>query len=177
MRGSVEDGESQKLFLQKCGFINMDLINLINKYKNKILDDSILIEYDLFFNNLFKEHCKFVFDDDKELKELNDVILKIKKIDKNAEIYVNTYGINFENKKIFIYADTLWIDTIVKLDEMFNIFRDFSEIEPSDIVSLDINETIDGTVSLVFSLDGRIEDYESFIRNRRLSKIKSLYWD
>ncbi len=171
------NGESQKLFLQKCGFINMDLINLINKYKNEILDDSILIEYDLFFNNLFKENCKFVFDDDKELKELNDVILKIKKIDKNAEIYVNTYGINFKNKKIFIYADTLWIDTVVKLNEIFNIFRVFSKIEPSSIVSLDIDETIDGTVSLVFSLDGKIEDYESFIRNRRLSKIKSLYWD
>ncbi len=155
----------------------MDLINLINKYKNEILDDSILIEYDLFFNNLFKENCKFVFDDDKELKELNDVILKIKKIDKNAEIYVNTYGINFKNKKIFIYADTLWIDTVVKLNEIFNIFRVFSKIEPSSIVSLDIDETIDGTVSLVFSLDGKIEDYESFIRNRRLSKIKSLYWD
>ena len=63
------DRESPKLFLQKCGLINMDLIKLINKYKNKILDDSILIEYDLFFNNLFKENCKFVFDNDKELKE------------------------------------------------------------------------------------------------------------
>ena len=167
------NGESQKLFLQKCGFINMDLINLINKYKNEILDDSILIEYDLFFNNLFKENCKFVFDDDKELKELNDVILKIKKIDKNAEIYVNTYGINFKNKKIFIYADTLWIDTVVKLNEIFNIFRVFSKIEPSSIVSLDIDETIDGTVSLVFSLDGKIEDYESFIRNRRAGKQKA----
>ena len=129
------DRESPKLFLQKCGLINMDLIKLINKYKNKILDDSILIEYDLFFNNLFKENCKFVFDNDKELKELNDVILEIKKIDKNAEIYVNTYGINFKNKRIFIYADTLWIDTIVKLDEIFNIFRGFSKIEPSSIVS------------------------------------------
>ena len=155
----------------------MDLINLINKYKNEILDDSILIEYDLFFNNLFKENCKFVFDDDKELKELNDVILKIKKIDKNSEIYVNAYGVPFKNKKIFIYADTLWIDTVVKLNEIFNIFRVFSKIEPSSIVSLDIDETIDGTVSLVFSLDGKIEDYESFIRNRRLSKIKSLYLD
>ena len=79
--------------------------------------------------------------------------------------------------QIFIYADTLWIDTVVKLNEIFNIFRVFSKIEPSSIVSLDIDETIDGTVSLVFSLDGKIEDYESFIRNRRLSKIKSLYWD
>lgn len=90
---------------------------------------------------------------------------------------MNTYGINFKNKRIFIYADTLWIDTIVKLDEIFNIFRGFSKIEPSSIVSLDIDETIDGTISLVFSLDGSTEDYESFIRNRRLSKIKSLYWD
>ena len=71
----------------------------------------------------------------------------------------------------------MWIDTVVKLNEIFNIFRVFSKIEPSSIVSLDIDETIDGTVSLVFSLDGKIEGYESFIRNRRLSKIKSLYWD
>jgi len=155
----------------------MDLIKLINEYQNKILDDSILIEYDLFFNNLFKENCKFVFDDNKRLKELNDVISEIKKMDKNAEIYVNTYEINFKNKEIFIYADTLWIDTVVKLNEIFNIFKSFSKIEPSDIVLLDIDETIDGTVALVFPLDGRIEDYESFIRNRMLSKIKSLYWD
>ena len=56
------DRESPKLFLQKCGLINMDLIKLINKYKNKILDDSILIEYDLFLIIYLKKIAKFVFD-------------------------------------------------------------------------------------------------------------------
>ena len=155
----------------------MNLIEIVNKYQNEILDKSILGEYGLFFNEVAENRCKFVIDELEELEELNCVIRKIVVEDKNAEIYVNTYGIDFEEENIYIYADSLWINTMLEVKEIYDFFEDFHKIEPTDIVSLVEDETIDGTVALVILANGIEENYRSFIKKRKLSKIKSLYWD
>lgn len=155
----------------------MNLIEIVNKYQNEILDKSILVEYGLFFNEVAENRCKFVIDELEELEELNCVIRKIVVEDKNAEIYVNTYGIDFEEENIYIYADSLWINTMLEMKEIYDFFEDFHKIEPTDIVSLVEDETIDGTVVLVILANGIEENYRSFIKKRKLSKIKSLYWD
>jgi predicted amidohydrolase len=155
----------------------MNLIEIVNKYQNEILDKSILVEYGLFFNEVAENRCKFVIDELEELEELNCVIRKIVVEDKNAEIYVNTYGIDFEEENIYIYADSLWINTMLEVKEIYDFFEDFHKIEPTDIVSLVEDETIDGTVALVILANGIEENYRSFIKKRKLSKIKSLYWD
>ena len=149
----------------------MNLNELIKKYQKKISDDSILIEYELFFNN---NYCSFAID---EYKKLNNIISKIKESDKNAKIYVCTYGVEFMDNGIHIYGDTLWIDTSINVDKIYDFFKTSKEIEPSDIVLLSDDETIDGVVTLVFMSDGMVEDYKSFIENVQLNKIKSLYWD
>ena len=141
----------------------MDLIKVIYEHQSEILNDSILIEYDLFFKNLIEKRCRFVIDDNEELEELNHVISKIKRKDSNAEIFVSTYGIDFANEPIHIYADTLWINTIIELEEILDFFRNFPKIEPSDIVLLEGNETIDGTVALAVLSDDKVEEYKSFI--------------
>ena len=155
----------------------MNLIEIVNKYQNEILDKSILVEYGLFFNEVAENRCKFVIDELEELEELNCVVRKIVVEDKNAEIYVNTYGIDFEEENIYIYADSLWINTMLEVKEIYDFFEDFHKIEPTDIVSLVEDETIDGTVALVILANGIEENYRSFIKKRKLSKIKSLYWD
>lgn len=155
----------------------MNLIEIVNKYQNEILDKSILVEYGLFFNEVAENRCKFVIDELEELEELNCVIRKIVVEDKNAEIYVNTYGIDFEEENIYIYADSLWINTMLEVKEIYDFFEDFHKIEPTYIVSLVEDETIDGTVALVILANGIEENYRSFIKKRKLSKIKSLYWD
>ena len=155
----------------------MNVIEIVNKYQNEILDKSILVEYGLFFNEVAENRCKFVIDELEELEELNCVIRKIVVEDKNAEIYVNTYGIDFEEENIYIYADSLWINTMLEVKEIYDFFEDFHKIEPTDIVSLVEDETIDGTVALVILANGIEENYRSFIKKRKLSKIKSLYWD
>lgn len=155
----------------------MDLIKIINMNQNKISVDGILIEYDLFFGNLNKKLCRFAIDDNEELERLNNVILEIREIDKNVEIYVNTYGIDFTNEIMYIYGDTLWINTIIEIEELLNLFRNYPKVAPSDILLLEEDETIDGTVALVVLPDGKVEDYGSFIEKRQISKIKSLYWD
>lgn len=154
----------------------MNFIDLINKYKNKIKDKTFLVEYDLFFDINSRDFCKFAIDDSKELKELDDTILRIKEIDKSVEIYVNTYEIIFIDKKLFIYSDTLWINTEISLEDINKIFKN-TEIEPGyiDLLSDVINNEED--VELVISSINKIEDYDLFINKRQLSKIKSLYWN
>lgn len=155
----------------------MNFIEVVRKYQDKILDDGVLIEYNLFFNNLYEEYCRFSIDEHEELEKINDVILKIKESDKNAEIYVCTYGIDFMDDEIYIYGDTLWIDTIIDLEKIYTYFENSREVEPSDIVLLSEDEMIDGIVALVFTSNGNVEDYKSFIEKKELNKIKSLYWD
>ncbi|MBD5523581.1 MAG: hypothetical protein HDR04_04025 [Lachnospiraceae bacterium] len=155
----------------------MSLAEIIEKYQKEIADESILIEYNLFFTNVVKQDCKFVLDDSTEIRELDDILLTIKRIDKNAEIYVSTYGISYLNNKIFIYADTLWINTIMEIKEISNLFKNNPNIEPSDIALWDEDETMDGAAALVVLEDGKGESYKSLIEKREPGKIKSLYWD
>lgn len=129
----------------------MSLVEIIKKHQKEIANDNILIEYNLFFANVAKQDCKFVLDDSTEIKELDN--------------------------KLFIYADTLWINTIIEIKEISHLFKKNLNIEPSDIASLAENETIDGVVALVVLEDGKVESYKSFIKKRELDKIKSLYWD
>ena len=97
--------------------------------------------------------------------------------DRNAEIYVNTYGIDFMEENMHIYADSLWIDTILEEKEIYSFFRNSRKVEPTDIVSLEDDETVDGTIALVMAVEGKVTDYNSFIKEKQLCKIKSLYWD
>ena len=146
----------------------MNLIEIVNKYQKEILDKSILVEYGLFFNEVAENRCKFVIDELEELEELNCVIRKIVVEDKNAEIYVNTYGIDFEEENIYIYADSLWINTMLEMKEIYDFFEDFHKVEPTDIVSLVEDETIDGTVALVILANGIEENYRSFIKKKKV---------
>lgn len=77
------------------------------------MNEGLLIEYGLFFENILKQHCTFVLDNDNSIGILNNVLLRIKESDKNAEIYVNTYGIDFIKENLYIYSDTLWINTVI----------------------------------------------------------------
>lgn len=159
------------------GETNMNLIELVSKYQSEILDNNILIEYGLFFSQATENRCKFVIDEDEELEALKSVILRLIAKDKNAEIYVNTYSMDFTEVNTHIYADSLWIDTTLEVEEIYSFFKDSRKVEPTDIVLVEDDETIDGTVALVVSAGGQVENYGSFIEKRKLCNIKSLYWD
>jgi len=155
----------------------MNLIELVKTYEREISDDSILVEYALYFKEVAVNRCKFVIDVHEELQILKDVFLKLMAKDKNAEIYVNTYSMDFTEENTYIYADSLWIDTILDVEEIYNLFSDSRKVEPTDIILLEDDETVDGTISLVMMADGKVRDYKTFIKRKQLCKIKSLYWD
>lgn len=155
----------------------MNLIEVVKKCQNEMLDNGILIEYNLFFNEIARGYCKFSIDNNKELNALKEIFLKIREKDKYAEIYVSTYGIDLAKNNISIYADTVWIYSIISVEELYYFFKEHSNIEPSDIELLMEDETIDKSVEVVVLKEYRLENYESFIQKRQLNMIKSLYWD
>ena len=121
----------------------MSLVDVVKKYQNELSNKGILVEYSLFFDESTKSQCKFVIDDCEELEALNEIVQKLIKQDRNAEIYVNTYSINFDGKNTHIYADTLWINSIISLEELYSFFNDNKNIEPGDIVTLANDEAVD----------------------------------
>lgn len=155
----------------------MNLIEIVKKYQDEVLEKGILINYSLFFHMNNKNYCRFVIDENEELDELNNVILRLVEKDRNAEIYVSTYSINFAEENTYIYADTLWINSVIDVEELYNFFKSSQNIEPSDVVPLVEDETIDGEIAFVVSAEDKLEDYRPFIKKRQLSMIKSLYWD
>lgn len=154
----------------------MNLSEKITYFQNVVQDNFVLIEYDLFFNNI-PDCCIFAVDDHEELEKLDNIIVKIKKKDKKAEIYVCTYFISFTNRWQPIYADNIWIDTVIDIKELEGLFAEFRGIEPYSIVSVADDDTLDGTPAMVFLSDGTDVDYSNFSKDKELSKIKSLYWD
>ncbi len=159
------------------GYIEMSLVDVVKKYQNELSNKGILVEYSLFFDESTKSQCKFVIDDCEELEALNEIVQKLIKQDRNAEIYVNTYSINFDGKNTHIYADTLWINSIISLEELYSFFNHSKNIEPCDIVSLTNNEAVDGDIEIVVLSRDNVVDYKSFIEKKQLAMIKSLYWD
>lgn len=156
----------------------MSLVETIQSYQGKINDFNILAEYHFFFANVGDEE-KFVLDRDKEFDQLNNIILRIEKLDNHAEIYVNVNRSYGTNNDCSIYADTLWIDTIIELEEIEKLFHRNTaiDIEPSDIVLLKDNEKIDGTIDFVILADGQVESFISFIGRKNFETMKSIYWD
>ncbi len=155
----------------------MNLLEIVKEHQQEIIDKAILVEYGLYRKELAKNHCKFVIDECEELEALNDVILNLMAKDNNAEIYVNTYGIDFAKETPVIYADSLWIITEIEIEGVRDLFKFSPQIEPTDVVSVVENEAIDGIISLVVLGETKVKKYCSFISDVELSRVKSLYWD
>lgn len=76
---------------------------------------------------------------------------------------------------LIIYADTLWINTIINLENILKLFKNTISIEPSKIsLLINKNKNIYEIPDIVILLDG-IEDYNIFSKRIQLDKIKSLY--
>ena len=154
----------------------MNLAEKIIDFQNAVQDNFILIEYDLFFKNI-PDCCIFAIDDHEELEKLNDIIVKIRKLDKKAEIYVCTYIIDFSIHWQPIYADNIWIDTVINIKELEGLFENCQGIEPCNVVLVSEDDTLEGVPTMIFTSDGKVQSYQSFSANKYLNNLKSLYWD
>lgn len=146
-------------------------------------NDVLLIEYNMFFNDL-RDVCVFVIDDKDELLELKNVLNIIKSIDKDASFFCCTYGVDRSDDKIHIYCDNLFILTYLCVEEVQSFFskydtlnNPFRGIVPSDITILSADDITAETIKYVIYDSGIIIDFHEEWGTAEISKIKSLLWD
>ena len=151
----------------------MNIIQQIQKYDDQTKEKGFLVQQDLFFDKTLQENCRFVLDEPETMQMLHNFLDKIKIMDKTAQVYVSTYPLYNEQEKPFLYADTLWIDTEVSLEEIAQYFADCRVIEPSSIDAVTREEIQE--IDFVFT--EKVMGCKKFFQKKNLERIKSLYWD
>lgn len=98
------------------------------------LNDAVLAEYDIYFDDNSKNYNSFSLDDE-DLPNLHEFIESLKINDPNCKLFVFTYGYEIisHNGKKSTYADQLWIDTSLSIHEVEKLVSIMGVAEPSDI--------------------------------------------
>lgn len=153
------------------------MMNLKEMYKNKnvIINDMdcILVDYGLFFDGELGKYNCFSIDDEYEIVKLKEICREL--IELGAEIYVFAYSENENSRgEKYIYADCLWVDTTLSVNELEVIFNENKEVEPSDISLINATEEYNQNNLFLFKENGEIVEFKD--EADRIN-IKSLYWD
>lgn len=158
----------------------MELLEMYHNVKLQISeDDSILIDYDLFFDDQ-KENCKgFVIDEEDELEKVLYVLSKLKKQFVDSTVYVCAYGEEIINNKgeEIIYADSLWIHTKESVNNLVSFFEELDSLEPSAIFPLSETEDYFQKKILLFQSTGDIVNLKDKVNESFMKDIKCIYWD
>ena len=146
-----------------------------NKFE---LEDAVLSEYNIFFDENDKRYNQFSLDDE-DLPDLNRFVSTLKDSDPDCKIYVLTYGyeLTSSNGEKFTYADQLWIDTYLDISDVKKLVSISGMTEPSDIrYFCDCNEVEYRQIYLI-SRSENGDTVISEIEKENASQIVTLYWD
>ena len=142
------------------------------------LNDAVLSEYNIFFDENDKKYNQFSLDDE-DIPDLNRFVSTLKDSDPDCNIYVLIYGyeLTSSNGEKFTYADQLWIDTKLSIDEVKELVSTAGMTEPSDIrYFCDCNEVEYGQIYLI-SRSENGDPVISEIEKENAGQIVTLYWD
>lgn len=141
-------------------------------------DDIVLTDFDIFFNEHEKEYNRFVLDDDEDKSKLCRFIKVIRETDRNAQIYVCTYGQeNIFNGKKTVYADQIWIDTIMTKARTESIMTQTDLPIPSDICVL--SECNEIAYDKIYHIRRNSENkpVTDLLNKEKTGRFITLYWD
>lgn len=157
----------------------MNLQEMYKKKNVKINDmDCLLVDYDLFFNEELGKYNCFSIDDMDEISKIKTICYKL--IQLGAKIYVFAYNENENSRgEKYIYADCLWVDTTLSVNELYTFFKEDKDVEPSDISIVKKTGEYNQNNLFLFKATGEIVEFKKIIDTTEtdLTNIKSLYWD
>lgn len=155
----------------------MNLLEMYYNAKHLIsADDSILIDYDLFFDDQ-RENCKgVVIDEEDELEEVLALVSKLKKQFSDSTVYVCAYGEILSGINV-IYADSLWIHTKENVNDLVSFFEELDLLEPEDIFPLSETEDYFQEKILLFQSTGDVVNLRDKVDESFMKDIKCVYWD
>ncbi|MCH5193164.1 MAG: hypothetical protein J1F11_04315 [Oscillospiraceae bacterium] len=146
-----------------------------NKFE---LEDAVLSEYNIFFDENEKRYNQFSLDDE-DIPDLNRFVSTLKDSDPDCKIYVLTYGyeLTSSNGEKFTYADQLWIDTDLDISDVKKLVSISEMTEPSDIrYFCDCNEVEYSKIYLISRSENGVPVI-SEIEKENAGQIVTLYWD
>lgn len=156
----------------------MYFLESIFKSNNFDLNDAVLCEYSIFFNENDKEYNRFSLEDE-DIPNLHKFISVLKANDNNCRIFVCTYGYELTHSDggKFTYADQLWIDTDLSICEIKELISKAGLEEPSAVRYFrDCNE-IEYCKIYFISLSENRKPVISEAKKENADQLITLYWD
>ena len=153
------------------------LENVFNSNKFDITD-AVLTEYNIFFDENDKKYNQFSLDDE-DMPDLHKFISTLKINEPDCKIYVLTYGYEMtsSNGEKSTYADQLWIDTHLSINEVSELVSTAGLTEPSDVrYFCDCDEVEYSQIYLISRSENR-DPVISEIEKVKISQAVTLYWD
>ncbi|MCH5347816.1 MAG: hypothetical protein J1E40_00705 [Oscillospiraceae bacterium] len=142
------------------------------------MNDAVLSEYSIYFDEKNKEYNKFSLDDE-DVPDLHRFVSTLKDNDPDCKIYVLIYGYELTSSdgEKFTYADQLWINTDLDISEIKELVSTSELTEPSDIrYFCDCNEVEYCHIFLISQSENG-DPVISEIEKENASQIVTLYWD
>lgn len=142
------------------------------------LNDDVLVEFDDYFDNEYRDYNIFSLDEEDTLT-LRNFVEQIRHMDSDSTIYVCTYGYEITNSKgeKSTYADTLWIDTVLPVSKIEELIKESGVAEPSDISFVkDSAEYGNGNIWLVTQNEQSPQIIE-LTNCKQIDHMTVLYWD
>lgn len=142
------------------------------------LNDAVLTEYKIFFDENDKKYNQFSLDDE-DIPDLHKFIDVLKNNDPNCKIYVLTYGYELTSStgEKFTYADQLWIDTNLSISEVKESVLSAGLTEPSDIRYFCDCDEVEYSQIYLISRSENGDTVISEIEKGNAGQIVTLYWD
>ena len=156
----------------------MYFLENVFKSNNFDLNDAVLTEYDVYFDENSKNYNSFSLDDE-DLPSLHRFVKTLKVNDPNCKLFVFTYGyeITSHNGEKSTYADQLWIDTSLSIHEVEELVSIMGVTEPSDIRYFCNCDEVEYCHIYLISQSKSGEPIISEIEKEKASQIVTLYWD
>lgn len=158
----------------------MKLSVMMNNLKFRIpVEDYILVDYELFFNEELGKYNRFSIDDKEGIQDIKKVINEILNTDINAKVYICSYSYETTDYKgeRNIYADCIWLDTSIDIISVRQLFDGFTSVQPSSVTFLKEMDEYYQPHFYLFMNNGDIIDLRENIPSNNFDNVIILYWD
>ncbi len=156
--------------------------NLLDVYecnREKISEEGyFLVEYNVFFDKAVAQYAQFAIDDISEIEQLNQFVNENISEGKFKSVFVCVYGKEFIDSvgKRSFYADELWIDSKLSVEELEILFAKLELLKPSYISKLEDSDEYCQDNIILFKENNKVDNLKEN-NDIILSNLKVLYWD
>lgn len=148
-----------------------------DKERDMMVDENLIEKTAVVVWEQYIKICKqgFVLDDEVDWSLLENEFEQIKELDPEAKAYACTYSIEYNDNRMYMYCDNLWLKTKLTTNQVAEVFSKYRQIEPYNISELTDDEK--ETVDVFIDKDFHYCDFTAAKNEFAEQNIISMYWD